>query len=222
MVKIPNRWFDGATGDGWNFHGKDKTLIRDFFALEGKPSAFKVLKMLTLKKEWLKDDGEGNPENFLLLMKLKDDYFAEVKSRKIRVPMLENMVLEKAWDFLLTLYRQDSAYFERIGGVITYIITNEKLWTKDVEARRAFIRGIKAWWKVNDMRPRARDIIEYIFDYIIRKYETEPFYTRSIDFVIDWIIAHKAEWVMHQFYSPDWWYPKGKGQVNWMIHGGSS
>jgi hypothetical protein len=221
-MKIPNRWFDGDEGDGWNFHGKDKTIIRDFFSMGDKPSAFKVLKMLTLKKEWLKDDGEGSPENFDLLMKMREDYFAEIKAGRIKVPVLESTVIGKAWDFPLTLYRQDSAYFERMGGVCTYIISNNELWTDDKDARLKFIIGIKTWWKVNDMRPRARDLIEYIFDYMIDKYQKKPFYQQSLDFVITWLITHKDEWKFHQFYDPQMWYPRGKGQVNWMIHAGDS
>jgi hypothetical protein len=218
-MKISNRWFEG-NGDAWTFHIENKNIWRRLIDMS-KPDLGMLLD-LKFKREWLTDEGEGNPPNMELLLKCKDDYFQWLEDEKIAVPEMENKVLDKAWNFGLSLYRQDSAYFERIGGVISVLCIgpNAEKWVGKTRTERIQRLGkVRTWFKENDKRKRTINWMMWFFDYFIKKYKTDEFYEHSINFLIDWFIAHNGEWAIVPVYNPALWYPAGRGSLNYLVHG---
>jgi hypothetical protein len=59
----------------------------------------------------------------------------------------------------------------------------------------------------------------WFFDYFIKKYKTDEFYEKSINMLVDWLLAHKAEWVNVPMYDPKNWYPASRGVINNAVHG---
>lgn len=139
---------------------------------------------------------------------------------------------------VIALYRLDSAYFERIGGILTFILIHHKEWVGKNKADRVkFLKILRNWWNEKDMRERYKDLFRNFFDYVIDCYEKREFYTKSIDFLMDWHIAHgvgkpgeenKDVWLVPndqnglQIFDPANWYPRGKGQVNYLLHHSSA
>lgn len=216
-MKISNRWFE--SDDAWDFHIANKNIWRRI--IDG--ASIETLIDLKLKREWLTDEGEGHPPNYLLIEKAVSDYFAFLESEKIKVPEPENRLIDKVAGFVKGIYRQDSAYFERIGGVITVLIVAEPQWVGKTRTERLkVLEKTEKWFVENDKRKRTINWMKFFFDYAIKKYKTNEFYEKSINFFVDWFIANKNEWVIVGVYDPKMWYPAGRGQINAKIHGNES
>lgn len=218
-MRITNRW---NTGDGWDFHIFDKDLWRKLIGM-GKTPDISTLIDLKMKPEWLQNHGEEDPVNWAFLNGMRTAYFEWLDNERITVPEAESKVMVKVWNFVLALYKQDSAYFERMGGVITVIVINEQKW-KDTRkvSRLRLLKELRDWFHKSDQRPRTINWLIWIFDYMIKKYDKVEFYQKSIDFCIDYILAHRSEWVIHDWFSPKMWYPAGRGQLTNKVYGGDS
>jgi len=217
-MKLSNKYYDGKDGDSYNFHIKDKDLIRQVL-VDPKPMTIRLLHQLVLKKSWIENEGEGSPEGFDYLKTMYSEYEKWLKEKHLKIPTVERLVYKKAWCFVLALFRQDSAYYERIGGMVTFIQYQKEKWGTTKEDHLKFLVMMKFWWNENDLRDRTRWMIAAIFDYLIAKYQKTLFYTQSIDWCINYLIDHKEEWKLVPNYDPSNWYPKGKGQINWLVHG---
>ena len=61
------RW---TNKESWGFHIKDKGIVREYIAKsdggEGDPS-LEGFEQMEFRREWMQDDGEGNPPNYDLL-----------------------------------------------------------------------------------------------------------------------------------------------------------
>jgi len=216
-MKISNRWFEG-NGDAWTFHIENKNVWRRLIDM-ATPDLESLL-ALKFKRDWLNDDGEGHPPNFELLSRMKDAYFEWIEEEKIVIPEMESKVIDKVWNFGLGIYRQDSAYFERIGGILSVLIYNEEAWVgKDKHSRVKLLEKMRKWFKENDKRKRTINWMLWFFDYFIKKYKTDEFYEKSINMLVDWLLAHKAEWVNVPMYDPKNWYPASRGVINNAVHG---
>jgi hypothetical protein len=132
--------------------------------------------------------------------------------------------IKKVGIIFLTLYREDSAYTERFGGFIQYIIDHRKEWIGDKAKRLEFLRNLRNWWYVEDWRSRGKDELARFFDWDFDLYDTEPFVTESIDYFIDNLLLNSGSWdrVLDpkgvSYFSPAKWYPRGKGTINYLCH----
>lgn len=219
MGKINNKWVDP---DAWAFHITSKNLIREAInsgVEEERPcKKLEILKGLIWKDEWIKNEGEPEPPNTELMRKLWEEYFEWAK--KEGIPIWEKAFLEKAGKFVVALFKQDSAYFERIGGVITFMYYNKYNWVnRSKDERLALLRVCREWWHTEDQRERTKGWILNLFNCVINGYEKREFWTKSIDFIIDWLYAHQEEWVNHEVYDPKKWFVRGRGQINIKLHG---
>ncbi len=217
-MKLSNKYYDGKDGDSYNFHIKDKDLIRQVL-VDPKPMTIRLLHQLVLKKSWIEDQGEGSPEGFDYLKAMFPAYEGWLKEKHIKIPTVERLIYKKAWCFVLALFRQDSAYYERIGGMVTFIGYHSDKWGTTKAEHLVFLKLMKEWWNIKDRRDRTKWMIAAIFDYLIKKYERTLFYAQSIDFCIEYLIKHKDEWKINGVYDPANWYPVGKGQINYLVHG---
>ena len=219
-MKISNRWFEG-NGDAWTFHIENKNVWRRLIDM-ATPDLESLL-ALKFKRDWLNDDGEGHPPNFELLSRMKDAYFEWIEDEKIVIPEMESKVIDKVWNFGLGIYRQESAYFEGNGGVVSAMIYNEEGWVgEEKNSPLEHLEKMRKWFKENDKRKRTINWMLWSFDYFIKKYKTDEFYEKSINMLVDWLLAHKVEWVNVPMYDPKAWYPNGRGQINYKVHGGQS
>ena len=216
-MKLSNRWFEGD-GSAWQFHIEDKNIWRRLIDM-AKPDISTLID-LKIKPEWMQNDGEGNPPNYDYLVELKDEYFQWIETDNIKVPAAEDKVLAKVANFILTLYRQDSAYFERIGGIVTVLITSRDKWIGKSRIERAqTLESLRKWFKENDHRKRTINWMLWFFDYFIKKYKTDEFYEKSINMLIDYVVENHEQWKIVDVYNPARWYPRGRGQINAQIFG---
>jgi uncharacterized protein YchJ len=125
--------------------------------------------------------------------------------------------------FTLAVFRNDSAYFERMGGVIQFVVNNrdrfQKITAIDQEHSN-LIEGVRRWWYENDKRKRTHFWIDWVFRYVIRKYKTDMFMRRSINMALIFITANANSWQFDESYDPRMWFPAYRGKfANAMFKG---
>lgn len=59
------------------------------------------------------------------------------------------------------------------------------MWPKNKAVRVESLKRLRDWWYEEDWRERGKDKLLKLINTIIELYETEPFITQSIDFMID-------------------------------------
>jgi len=211
MVRVNNKW---VNEDAWTFHITNKDLIREVVSSK-KDKDMEKLENLSINPKWLEDEGEGEPPNMMWIRGAEAAWRTKFESQ---IPFWVSIAATK----LMALFRQDSAYQERIGGIVNYIIYNEKFWrtctTKAAKVK--FLEDIRDWWNENDERDRTRSWILASFNKLIKWYKKKPFWEETVNFLIEYTIAHKREWVPNPIYDPKIWFPRGRGDMNNRIHGG--
>lgn len=217
MVRINNKWCDD---ESYQFHITDKTIIRN--VLFGKCKEIDLLKEIVIKDDWKHfDKPEEEPPNMKFLRDMFSAYKEEIKSKRIKPPLKEKLVLNKVLDFVETLYLQDSAYLERIGGVITWFVVNGDKWKgQKKEMHLKLLMSCHDWWDKEDFRERTRWMIEQIWTCLIQKYQKTDFYYKSVEFLVDYMVEHKSDWIIIEFYDPKNWFARGRGSINNLVHGG--
>lgn len=213
-MRVSNRYDDH---ESWIYHIEDKEILRKVIQSDCK--ATDLFKAFIFKEEWARNDGEGEPENWQFILQLRDAYKEYKKT--IKVPIKEKLFIDKLVDYIVSLFYQDSAYLERMGGCITFFIYNRKLWEgKNKKERQAALRAFYDWWDKNDKRERTKWMISGLMNCLFIRYEKQEFWMKSVDFCIDWIIEHADEWKPQPMYEPKNWYPNGRGMVQNMVWGG--
>ena len=217
MPRVGNVWF---TDDGWLFHHDDKGKIVD--ELEKEEPDVAVFESLELDYDkYLKEDPNDQTLNYRWYKQMVDEYFAlwikfkpSVKY-KLSIPMFSKFGLLK--------YKDDTAYFDRMGGTTVFILLNSDLWrkSKTKQDKYDFLDGVYLWWEENDKRERTKGWISKVFKLVLKKYLTEPFVEQSVNWIIDWMIKHKKQFVLHENYLPEKWYGStcGTGHINIKVHG---
>lgn len=121
----------------------------------------------------------------------------------------------KAGQMALAVYRNDSAYFERLGGMISFLVANQdklkKIANVDQE-HSAILEGLYRWWKTYDKRLRSKPWIDGAFRIVIKKYKTDLFYRRSINMCLMFISNNANFWKDDETFHPDNWFPKNRGK----------
>jgi len=213
MSRVNNKW---VNEESWTFHITNKNLLRSIIDSEDDKELMRV-KELEFDEKWLVNDGEGDPPNMdwirAIIKAWSEEYLdgAPIWLKKFKlVPLIES------------LYRQDSAYAERIGGVVQWIIYNEKYWQMcDTKQKKVkFVEDCRDWWLEEDHRGRTRNWINKMWTRVLKWYAKKKFWYDSINFMIDYTIEHKGEWQPHPMYDPKVWFPRGRGKINDKVHGG--
>ena len=207
------------TPDGWLLHRVNKRPI--WIALRERRFSLKLLaEIMMVKESWIElKIGSAYPPNYPLLKFVRDSYQKNASS--FGGSLLFRAAAGKAGILLLTLYKEDTAYAERIGGMIQNILDNAAAWQPaSIENRTARLKELRNWWYTEDWRQRFKDRLAYMMDWIIEGYEKDPFITRSLDYVIDLLLANQDKWVeADKVFRPCFWYPRGRGHINYLCHG---
>ena len=204
--------------DGWKFHNEQKNICRK--ALEKEKLTLSDLAALSIDtKFWKPEKGDPDKPNYQFLIKMEGDYQRyrkTIKHFEKKLTIKERIALAQAGKFLLSLYKQDSAYYERIGGHITLFISNEDNWKKD---KLTSLISYYNWWNQNDIRGYSKKWINNAWVTLIELYQTKDFVRLSVDWLMEYLFTHKKDWVTDQEFHPDRWYPKGKGQITYLVSG---
>jgi hypothetical protein len=215
--KLRIGWSWGSP-DGWILHRDNKDPLWQM--LEGGKFDLKiVISILKVKEEWLEiRDTDNIPINFRLLLFVWNHYKTVYK--KMKPSILYRLGVNRLGILILTLYREDSAYTERIGGAIQYILEHEEDWPKgDKEARLLALQDLKQWWWEEEWRQRGKERLALVFDFLIEQYEKDPFVQHTIDFWVDNLIGNKKNWDDgNGYFKPESWYPRQKGIINFLVH----
>lgn len=211
----------------WQLHIDNKEYMRKTLEVLMSDTDFykKIPTLVGLIKFIKIDDGIINVykgqhvrTNYSFMIHLYKNYISSYK--KIKTPLLMKALikaggLDITWRIILFLFREDTAYNDKIGACIQFIITNPELF----QGKNKFVGLImlKYWWKMNDYRERSRNWIESVFKFMIERYKNDEFIKGSIDLVIESIFKYKDNWVYDPLYHPDRWYPLGVGQVNYVV-----
>lgn len=216
MARVSNKWENEVS---WNYHITSKNIMREVIESDDDKD-LERLNEINFDENLNCDGGEGDPPNMDYIRKGWAEYYAYAEKKGI--PLLTRPWLKRAGDWIVSLYRQDSAYAERIGGIINYVIFNEKAWKKcrNKKQRLEFLTDTRDWWNENDARDRTRGWIMKMWNRVLRWYEKDEFWEQSVNFLINWALDHKSKWQPHQMYDPKVWFPAGRGSVNNAVHGG--
>lgn len=214
-----------GTPDGWQLHRVIKDALWE--SLEsGNINFSTIVGILAIKEDWLDvKDGDKIPVNYPMLIALWKHFLKEYK--KFKPPILFRLGIKKIGIFILTLFKEDSAYTERFGGFAQYIITHRAAFPRNKVIRLASLKKMKEWWYTEDWRDRGKDKLAKIWDYVINEYDKTPFVTSTIDFFIDSLLLNADKWNFAvengvSYFDPVKWYPRGKGQINYICHGRKS
>jgi hypothetical protein len=230
-MKIPGTWApiikeDGTIDEEPNiFHIQDKDKLRQMVDSDpdcnGGESLKFFLKLMFNKKlaRTTEPDEEPVPnEKFIITM--IEDYNKNFK--KYGPGIVEKRILERAEDFFIALYRVDSAYTERMGGIISYLIAHHVSNCNSLNGD--YIDALidtHEWWKESDFRERSFAWIDWGFKFAIKKYRTNKFYKKSINHMLLFINLNKRNWAYLIIFDPKNWYPFGRGMECNLINGGN-
>lgn len=204
------------TEEGWKFHVDTKSTLRKWV---DDTSNFNILRALTVDEKWIYPKQEDLiPANYTLLLRIFQEYNKIYTTFK--PSLVERLIAPKFGITVLTLYKEDSAYLERIGGVITCMLDERNYKEFDnEETRYNALVGLHEWWKRNDKRPRSLKWVGAIWEEFLSQYQTNEFVKTSADFIIDSLLDNRDNWEYMERFNPNMWYPYGSGPVNFIIHG---
>jgi len=216
-MKIGGLWNDDVS---WNFHITAKNKFRQVIAEDPEchGSSLKLLREIVFDPRLIYEDSDTLVLNEMFLRKLREDYLAAYMSYE--PGLIEKQITENMVNFVLALYRNDTAYFERIGGVISFIAKNHERFNDiNGDYYNELIR-IRDWWDANDYRERTRPWIRWVFNLVINKYKRNKFYRKSVNHALYWIHLNAALWKHNPNYHPDYWFGKKKGRQVMELYGG--
>lgn len=137
--------------------------------------------------------------------------------------IIERKYKDKVVDFLFAAYRNDSAYFERIGGFISWLVVNKDRFA-DINGNHLLVlTDLRQFWLDRDGRTRTVPWIDWGFKYIIKKYKKskpDGFYRRSVNHVLQFIYLNESKWNHHEVFFPDNWFGNGRGKTVMELYGG--
>jgi hypothetical protein len=206
------------------FHDQTKNRLREMLVEDPDATGSKLLFFLDLtfdKRLAATTEPDEKPvPNEQFIIKLVEDYNRRFSLYK--PGFIERRIKDRAIEFFVALYRVDSAYFERLGGMITYLIAQHQHKFTDLNGNYLTeLKDLHDWWNENDYRDRSRPWIEWGFKFILNKYQTDDFYKKSINHVLLFIHNNHKNWIVDYRYNPDIWYPFGRGIECNMLHGGN-
>lgn len=215
----PDKTIDNEPHD---FHIKSKDKLREM--IEADPecngSSLTMFLQLVFNKK-LARTTEPNEEPALnedFIIKMVEDYNRKFKDYKPGI--IEKRIITIAEDFFVSLYRVDSAYTERIGGTISYMIAQHISKCTSIDGDYIeILKDTHEWWKESDFRERTFAWIDWGFRFIIKKYQTNKFYKKSVNHMLMFINLNQKNWKYYTIYDPENWYPFGRGMECNLVNG---
>ena len=214
------RW---NTDESFLFHITTKNDIREILDNDVDKSGALIdgLADLPVNERWAMceagDGGFVKGEDFLQGMfqnfKGNATKYIDITDPALRDRKIAGVI--KAANMAIAVYRNDSAYFERLGGMMTFLVNNvDKLKKiKNVDQEYSIIiEGLHRWWKVNDKRLRSKLWIDGAFRIAIHKYKTDMFYRRTINMCFIFIANNAEHWKDDEVFNPENWFPKRRGK----------
>lgn len=218
MGKIDNKWIND---DSWQFHIANKTAIR-LFSEDRKCSKLQLLSDLVIREDWKHfEKPEEEAPNTDMIRNCVDAVMAEIESGKIKVPKSMVPFIKKLMDTVSALYLQDSAYLERMGGVMTVLLANSDKWYgKSKEERKHAFEATRGWWNAQDTRERTRAMIDNLWACFMVYYTKKKWFADTVDFCMDYFAERKEEWKVIPMFNPEEWYPRKRGAIQNAVMGG--
>jgi hypothetical protein len=224
-MKFENGLF--VTEESFKFHIEAKNCLREMIAADPDADGTALDKIIDMpiNDSWSKyEQGDGGLiKNEGFMTSMLDNYFKlmpEFKGTK-----KDEVVATKMCKFTMALYRNDSAYFERIGGVGNFVIKNIDKFAvvknAPLEDYSKLLITVYKWWKDNDKRKRTKSWIAWMFIYVIKKYKTNMFYRRSINWAIIFMVLNAKLWQDDPTFNPDNWFPNKRGKFANALYGGT-
>lgn len=216
---------DNFSADGRLFHNEGKTRIMSALRKGGD---LLNLAGLIVKDEWLKDDGEGNPPNTQFLIDMQQAFLTENRKTLNTLSKPLQTAIEQGSKWLIVLYRQDHMYFERIGAIITFILTMYPVYENDLPG---LLFALKGWYFKNENREDRVLYFQEIFSFVDEKYATEMWFREFVSWAFRYIYQHRAEfnWQVSleaqpgiSVYDPQIWCggERGRGKEWFIVNGG--
>ena len=220
-MQLLSRW---TNKESWAFHIKDKGIVREYIdeSNDSKEPTLEKFEQMEFRREWMENDGEGNPPNYELLKSIADEFQHKVESGEFKPSFLEKKVYLKFIFFCLTNFKQDSAYRERMGGWLSVTMLDPTPWLacKLKEERIAYFRRLQKWWQNADERKRTKPWINTLIEQFIKHYTSSTFVEEGTNWFYDTLVEHRADWKIDSIYDCNNWYPKGRGYIQNKIRGG--
>ena len=188
----------------------------------GEEVPLEKLEEMEFRREWMQDDGEGNPPNYDLLKSLADELQYKVENGEFKPSFLERRVYLKMIFYVLVKMKQDSAYRERMGAWLSVTMLEPAKWQacKSREDRVLYFWKLHKWWDENDQRARTKPWIDALIKEFIKRYDSSDFVEECTNWFYNALIERRKEWVIDASYEPKNWYPVGRGYVQNKIRGG--
>lgn len=228
IMKVSGLWTPIRNEDNtidttpWDFHIETKNQIRDMFSKDpdAKGSSLILLKNLIFNEKLaIREDNELYVVNEQFVNAMLDDL--ELNFKLYKIPYIEKLSYGKMRPFTIALLRNDSAYYERMMGILGLIIQNHDKFNDLNKDYINELNYIYNWWKSNDNRDRTKPWIDWVFRFIINKYQSSNFYKRSINHMLYWCHLNHDKWQFHESHYPQNWFCNGRGaQVN-ALYGGN-
>lgn len=209
------RW---NTKEGWNFHILNKDVMRAIIA--GDP--IDRLSEVDIPTDLVKLDSSDTVLNYPFFAAMRDEY-EKVKKRakgQYKPSFLEKRFDSKVWDIFMSLYNNDSAYFQRIGGCMSVLCANRDVYNLVTDDYTDVLEDLKTWWDTEDCRDRTRGWIAWVFDQIIERYKEKGYTYFIINHMLMWIKLNGQNWQCHEQFDPENWFGKSVGVVTNALYGG--
>lgn len=165
-----------------------------------------------------KNEGEGYVRNERFVEAMVDNYLASYK--KYNPKKNELKYTEKIVKYGFAVFRIDTAYNSRLGGMLSSLVSNADSFTNINADHLDTIKRLHVWWKEHDERKRTYYYIDWFFRYIIYKYRRDPFYKKSVNHILHFIYLNKDKWEYDDSYHPDNWFGKKRGRLLSDLYGG--
>ena len=220
MTKLSTRWTNNPDSYAYHMLNKSRIITAMCGLYGGKEISFKHLSGLIVKKEWVEPEQNDFP-NYQFVYNLSKAYL--VYAQPLDKPVAEGIVYENLVRYLASLAKQDPAYYTRFNGVLFRILhdyTRGKI-SAEPGQNLEYIKFLVSWWDCYDGRERNHEIYRKFLDHIVEKYSSVDFYTKSIDFCLNWVGEHQIDFVYSDDMNPKKWYGNcGVGFVDDLTMGG--
>lgn len=228
MPKISNTWDLIIDKDGnkntvkHDFHIKCKDRWRDMINADpdATGNSLQLLKFLIFDSSIAYRDKNEKPQpNEVFFEQMLDDY--NKKYKQYKPGLVERAIKTKVENFIRALFHNDSAYYERICGIISYIIINKDKFKGQNVDHYTELHNVYLWWAKNDHRKRTWGWIDWVFRYTLNKYQIDMFYKKSINHMLEFIIINAEHWKILPTYYPERWFGSIRGAQIIALYGGN-
>lgn len=147
--------------------------------------------------------------------------------------IIEKKYKDFAIDWLFALYRNDSEYTTKMGGIVSRLIVNREEFSDPRGNHLAVLESVYDFWsngskdkdgnviQPGDNRIRNRGWIDWAFRFVINKYRKGvPFYVYSLNFFLHYLYINGDKWVIVPAFYPENWYGNNRGYQTIALYGG--